>query len=107
MGGTADFIGFSRSNRTLQVIDYKHGSLRHFVSPTNNPQLKIYALAAALTIEEPVSTIRHVDRAAAHPADTIIPAAFGPQTPARGTTQCLAFRAQAYQAILHTLANDR
>lgn len=51
LGGTADFVLWSPQNRTLDVIDYKHGS-GVLVSVAGNKQLTYYALGALLTFPE-------------------------------------------------------
>jgi hypothetical protein len=43
--GTADFLGFSRKERRLYVVDYKHGA-GVAVSPENNAQALTYAAGA-------------------------------------------------------------
>jgi hypothetical protein len=49
MFGTADFIAYNPELKQLEVVDYKHGS-GVVVEVTNNPQLRYYALGAALSV---------------------------------------------------------
>ena len=56
MYGTADFIGYFRRRQELHVVDLKYGK-GVFVNARDNPQLRYYALGAALRLAEPVATI--------------------------------------------------
>ena len=54
MFGTADFVGYFRRRQELHVVDLKYGK-GVFVNARDNPQLRYYALGAALV--SPVATI--------------------------------------------------
>jgi hypothetical protein len=56
MFGTCDFLAYSRKRRELHVVDLKFGK-GVWVAARDNPQLLYYAVGAALTIDEPVSTV--------------------------------------------------
>lgn len=51
MFGTADFVAYDEATRTLYVVDYKNGQ-GVVVDADDNPQLKYYALGAALAHPE-------------------------------------------------------
>lgn len=51
MFGTADFVAYDRFTQTLTVVDLKYGK-GVLVEVEDNPQLKYYALGAALTLPE-------------------------------------------------------
>lgn len=56
LGGTADFVSYSKNQKLLRVMDFKYGA-GVFVPVENNVQLKTYALGAMLNIDGPVETI--------------------------------------------------
>lgn len=56
MFGTADFIGYHARRRELHVADLKYGK-GVWVAAKDNPQVKYYALGAALAIDAPVSKV--------------------------------------------------
>lgn len=56
LGGTADRVRYRPSDKTLRVFDFKYGS-GVFVEADDNEQLKIYALGALLTVNQPAETI--------------------------------------------------
>lgn len=50
MYGTADFVAYDAASKTLHVVDLKYGQ-GVVVEVTGNPQLRYYALGAALSFE--------------------------------------------------------
>ena len=56
MFGTADFVAYSKKRHELSIVDFKYGK-GVWVAAEDNTQLKYYALGAALSINDPVSTI--------------------------------------------------
>lgn len=61
MFGTGDFIAYRRANKTLLVIDYKHGA-GVVVEARNNPQLRYYGLAALVNLSQLVGGSAPVER---------------------------------------------
>lgn len=53
MFGTADFVAYDAAEQTLHVVDLKYGQ-GVVVEVTGNPQLRYYALGAALSFEQEV-----------------------------------------------------
>lgn len=56
LGGTADHIRWRPKAQHLLVTDFKYGAGK-VVEPTENKQLKIYALGALLTVDKPVKEV--------------------------------------------------
>jgi hypothetical protein len=56
MYGTADFIGYYARRRELHAVDLKFGK-GVWVAAKDNPQVRYYALGAALAIDGPVSKV--------------------------------------------------
>jgi len=57
MFGTADIVIFAPVERTLFVVDYKHGQ-GYAVKAVGNPQLRYYGLGSLIAIEKTVGTGR-------------------------------------------------
>lgn len=53
LGGTADFVRYRPSDRSLRVWDFKYGA-GLYVEADNNEQLMLYALGALLSVASPV-----------------------------------------------------
>lgn len=56
LGGTADFVRWRPKAKHLYVTDLKYGAGK-VVEPTDNPQLKLYALGALLAVDKPAETV--------------------------------------------------
>lgn len=55
--GTADCVGYDKTNGVLHVVDYKHGEAL-VVEVVNNLQLEYYALGALNTLGYPCHTVQ-------------------------------------------------
>lgn len=56
LGGTADHVRWRPKAKHLKVTDLKYGAGK-VVEPTDNPQLKLYALGALLSVDKPAETV--------------------------------------------------
>lgn len=56
LGGTADRVRYRAADKTLCVTDFKYGAGK-YVEAEGNPQLKVYALGAMLSIDQPVAEV--------------------------------------------------
>lgn len=56
LGGTADHVRWRPKTQHLLVTDLKYGAGK-VVEPTENKQLKLYALGALLTVDKPVKEV--------------------------------------------------
>ena len=56
LGGTADFVRYRASDKTLRVWDFKYGS-GTYVEAESNEQMMIYAMGAMLECGEPVEQV--------------------------------------------------
>jgi hypothetical protein len=59
LGGTADFVRYRPSDKSLRVTDFKYGS-GTYVEADSNEQLMLYALGAMLQVGEPINTVEVV-----------------------------------------------
>lgn len=59
LGGTADFIRYRPKEKSLRVVDFKYGS-GTYVEADSNPQLKVYALGAIMSVPHPVVDVEVV-----------------------------------------------
>jgi hypothetical protein len=56
LGGTADYVRYRPSDKTLRVMDFKYGS-GTFVDVDDNEQLKLYALGTMLEVNQPIEEV--------------------------------------------------
>lgn len=59
LGGTADFVRYRPSTKSLRVVDFKYGA-GVYVEVEDNTQAKVYALGALLKVGMPVEEIEVV-----------------------------------------------
>lgn len=100
MYGTADFVVWNESTKTLEVVDYKHGR-GVAVDAAGNPQLLYYALGAVVALRKKPEHIRVtiVQPRGFHPDGTI-------RTAVYGWEELKAFKERLFEAAEVTQQDD-